>query len=234
MKDGVHLWQIPLVVQQDRLCWCRSFLSEDENQRADRFYFDRDRRRFIAARSAMRRILAEYLNIAPQELALSYAVKGKPELAPDLKETGIKFSLSHSCELALLAVVQGLAVGVDIELVDPKLRTAEIADRFFSTGEISTLQELPPSERVGAFFSCWTRKEAYIKALGEGLSVPLDSFAVAFGPGVPAALIHVAGDPAEVSRWSMYDIEAGERYKAALVVEGKGHRLCQLHWKPEC
>lgn len=180
----------------------------------------------------MREILGRYAGFAAKDLRFSYGSKGKPELAGGPKESGIKFNLSHSSELALLAVTQGLTVGVDIEWLKPDFATDDIAERFFSAIEVQTLQSLPASQRAEAFFSCWTRKEAYIKALGDGLSVPLESFAVAFAPGVPAALLHVKVDSQEVERWSMYNIEVNEGYKAAMVVEGKNHRLKQIEWAP--
>lgn len=228
--NEVHIWQIDLAKQEDEIQRCRRVLSADEIERADRFYFERDRRRFTVARAAMRGILSRYAGVDAADLRFSYGPKGKPALAGGLEQSGIEFNLSHSAERALLAVARGMELGVDIEWIKADFATDEIAERFFSATEVQCLRSLPAGRRAEAFFSCWTRKEAYIKALGEGLSVPLDSFAVAFAPGTAAALLHVKVDPAEVERWSMYNIEVTEGYKAALVVEGKGHRLEEMDW----
>ena len=232
-ENQVDIWRIDLSAHADEVDGYRRLLSSDEIERADRFHFERHRRRFTLARAALREILGRYANIAPGELVFSYGEKGKPSLASGQIEQALQFNLSHSDEVALLAVAQTLIVGVDIELVNPEFATEEIAERFFSAAEVDCLQRLPSGQRADAFFSCWTRKEAYIKALGEGLSVPLDSFEVAFGPVVPAALLQVRVDPHEVTRWSMYDIEVGPRFKAALVVEGKAHQLRRFLWRSE-
>jgi 4'-phosphopantetheinyl transferase len=232
-ENEIHIWQIDLAGQESEIHFCRRLLATDEVQRAERFYFEEHRRRFIVARGTVRQILGRYTRLAPEHIAFEYGAKGKPELSGRATEASITFNLSHSFESALVAVARGATVGIDIELINPEYATEQIAERFFSRGEADTLRTLPAVARVEGFFSCWTRKEAYIKALGEGLSVPLDSFEVAFGPGVPAALRHVTGDPEEISRWSMYDIEVGEHYKAALVAAGKGHRFCHRQWVAE-
>jgi 4'-phosphopantetheinyl transferase len=231
--NEVHIWRINLGAEEPRIQRCRGLLSSDEIQRASRFYFEKHRCRFIVARGAMRNILGRYGEFPPQELVFSCGEKGKPELSGALGQCGIKFNLSHAHDIALLAVAQGLDIGVDVEFVDPEFGSEEIASRFFSTSEINALLALPSGARTEAFFSCWTRKEAYIKARGDGLSIPLDSFQVAFGPGVPATILQVRVDPGEVSRWSIYDIEVGAGYKAAVVVAGNGHFLRHLEWETE-
>lgn len=228
--DEVHIWRIDLVNHEETIQRCRSVLSSDEVERADHFYFERDRRRFTVARAATREILSRYTGVAPMRVSFSPGPKGRPELSGGLEKSGIRFNLSHSSELAILAVTHGLAVGVDIEWINADFATDDIAERFFSATEVQTLRSIPSSQRAEAFFSCWTRKEAYIKALGEGFSVPLDSFAVAFAPGVAAALLEVKVDPEDPGRWTMYDIEVSEDYKAALVVQGKEHQLKQMEW----
>ena len=226
----VHVWQFNIALPKDQAERYRSILSPDENQRADRFYFDRDRIRFIAARAAMRSILAGYLNVTPDKIIFSYAANGKPGLADGLNESGLKFNLSHSRDRALLGLVSNACIGVDIEFINHEFASDEIAQRFFAPGEVSVLRAIPEMERAAAFFSCWTRKEAYIKAVGQGLSLPLDSFEVAFGPGVEPSLLRVETSSEEAARWSMYNIPAAEGYAAAILVEGKDHNLEYREW----
>lgn len=229
-RNEIHVWRIPLDLPEESARQLCGFLSQSEIERADRFHFKKDRLLFIAARAAMRQILERYLNIAPRSLIFVEGAKGKPELPYAIDSRNVKFNLSHSCELALLAIAENLCVGIDLEFVDHTFASEEIASRFFAPDEVSTLLALAPDRRAEAFFDCWTRKEAYIKALGEGLSVPLESFSVAFGIGASAALLRVDASLDDASRWRMYDITVHPEYKAALVVEGKEHQLRQWQW----
>jgi 4'-phosphopantetheinyl transferase len=178
----------------------------------------------------MRMILAQYLGVPPKNIAFAYAERGKPQLSPELRESGVKFNLSHSLDRALLAVTLESAIGVDLEYIDKKFASEEIAESFFSPMEIGVLRGIPEEERAAAFFSCWTRKEAYIKAVGDGLAIPLHGFDVAFGPGVSPRLLRVNASSGEVSRWSMYNLPAPAGYAAALVVEGRSHEIQQCAW----
>jgi len=230
-QGTVDIWHIDASTAANLSRFCSKLLSSDEIQRADRFNFERDRVRFITVHAAMRTILAAYLNTTPGEIAFSYARKGKPELAPNFSGAGLRFNLAHSRDHALLAVTRGLSVGIDIEFIDAKRGVGEIANRFFSRQEADALHRLPAELRIAAFFSCWTRKEAYIKALGEGLSLPLDSFDVAFGPQVTPALLRVDSCSHELSRWRLYDVPAAPGYAADIVVEGQEHRLQKRIWE---
>ncbi|MCM3874405.1 MAG: 4'-phosphopantetheinyl transferase superfamily protein [Pyrinomonadaceae bacterium] len=214
----VHVWHAML---DDRLAGrLRSVLSEDELTRADRFHFQKDRNHFIVARGLLRTILASYLDVSPIDLRFCYGEKGKPALMKISGENSIEFNLSHSHGMALFAFSRNRALGVDLEFIRDELMGEDVAERFFSDAEVTALRALSPETRRQAFFNCWTRKEAYIKACGEGLSMALNEFDVSLVPGEPAALLKNKKDPNEVSRWSMHSIPVESGYVAALVAEG--------------
>lgn len=227
----VDIWHINIEPPPDKIGASRTLLSRDELERAARFHFDIHRNRYIAGRAALRAILAQYLGISPQAVAFTYGDKGKPALAPQVNTRKLEFNLSHSHDRALLGITSGSIIGVDIERINLEFGTDQIATHFFSALEVDSLLAVPKPERGATFFNCWTRKEAYIKAVGEGLSLPLDSFDVAFGPGVEAALLRVEATPDAPSRWRMYDIPAPQGYAAAIAVEGTAHKLRQREWE---
>lgn len=218
-KTEVHVWRVSL--NESLVTELLAMLSADERERADRFHFDRDRNRFIVARGSLRSILGSYLSREPAELGFSYAQYGKPSLAGN----EISFNLSHANELALIAITRDRRIGVDIEFIRPDFASEQIAERFFSGQEVDVLRALPPDQQAEAFFSCWTRKEAYIKAIGEGMSMPLDQFNVSLAPGSAAALLGNLRDESEVSRWSLKALSPGPSYLGAIAVEGHGWQL---------
>jgi 4'-phosphopantetheinyl transferase len=223
--DQVHVWRAGLD-QPSRIESLRDTLAPDERARAERFHFQSDREHFIVARGTLRAILGFYLKRAPESLSLRYSSHGKPFLALESGEVPIHFNMSHSHGMALYAVAYRREVGVDLELIRRGLEEEQIAERFFSRQEISTLRMLPAALRRYAFFLCWTRKEAYIKARGEGLSLPLDQFDVSLTPGEPAALLRTRPDSDEALRWSLQELTPGPPgYVAALAVEGEGWSL---------
>ena len=220
--EEVHLWQATLDARlADRL---KHLLSADEISRADRFHFAKDRNHFIAARALLRTLLSAYLGINAEELRFSYAEKGKPSLE-EHQRSAINFNLAHSHGMALYAFSHSREIGVDLEFIRENLEGEKIAERFFSPREIDELRTVPAELKKQAFFNCWTRKEAYIKALGAGLSMPLDEFDVSLLPGEAAALLRNHKEPREVARWNMQSIPMPSGYVAALVVEGHDWRL---------
>jgi 4'-phosphopantetheinyl transferase len=220
--DEVHVWRAHIDVGGEHLAGFWSTLSEDERARAFRFHFETDRRRFVAARGFLRAILARYLKCAAGQLRFTYGANGKPALpATTAAAFALQFNLSHSDALALYAVASGREVGVDVERIRHDVAAEDIAGRFFSPREAACLRALPASARVEAFFNGWTRKEAYIKAKGTGLSLPLDSFDVSLPPGVQPALLRTSPDAAEADRWSLHALRPGAGFTAALVVAGR-------------
>ena len=220
--DEVHVWHPDL--DQHAAADLRLLLSDDEIARADRFHFAKDRDHYIVARGLLRNLLASYLSIQATELRFVYAEKGKPSL--DASQSGtINFNLAHSKTRAIYAFSLGRQIGVDLEYIREDLEGDRIAERFFSARDISELKTVPAELRKQAFFNCWTRKEAYIKARGEGLSMPLDEFDVSLLPGAEAALLRNHKAPEEVRRWTMQSIKVPVGYVAALVVEGNDWAL---------
>jgi 4'-phosphopantetheinyl transferase len=205
-----HVFRLTLDLPAQRMQALHGLLSADEQERAARYHFDIDRRRFTAARGQIREILAAYLSMPAQDLAFFYNPQGKPSLPGGR----LCFNLSHTLGIGLLAVTQAQETGIDVEGVNRKVDSPGIASRFFAPAETNALFALPEADRARAFFDCWTRKEAYIKARGLGLSIPLDSFEVGLEPGKPPTL------RAPDEGWSIYALDPGSGFTAALVVQG--------------
>jgi 4'-phosphopantetheinyl transferase len=231
LPDAVHVWRAPLRHPPHRLARFRATLGPEERAQADRFRFDIHRERFVAGRGIQRDILARYLAMDPAALRFRATAHGKPVL--DLPaEPDLHFNVSNAGDLALYALCQGRELGVDLEEERPMDDALAIAERFFSAPENAVFAALASEEREAAFFRCWTRKEAFVKAVGEGLSMPLDCFDVAFAPGAAARILETRGDPVHQDRWTMTALEPGAGYAGALVVEGGGWTLSCFEWAP--
>ena len=225
-----HVWRVRLDEPPRRVVRLLSVLSQEERERAKRFRFPKDRNHFIVARAVLRTILALYLNREPGELRFGYSPYGKPYLMREQNKYGLHFNLSHSHGLALLAVASQRKIGVDVERIRSDVADEPIAEQFFSPQEVARLRSLPVALQAEAFFNCWTRKEAYLKARGVGLSLPLYQFDVSLAPGEPAALLETRIDAEEASRWSLRELLPGPGFAAALAVEGHDWRLKCWQW----
>jgi 4'-phosphopantetheinyl transferase len=226
--DEVHVWRASL--DQPAVDYAM-LLSSDEQVRADRFRFEQERQRFIVGRGILRIILGRYLNSPPEKIEFAYHARGKPFLSDGLLPPGLRFNLSHSEEMALLAVVQNREVGIDIEYLRPSLEVDKLASQFFSPAERAELVALPSYKKLRSFFSGWTRKEAYLKARGEGMTYPLDQFTVSMDCDKPARLLNVKDDPRELTRWSFHMLAPAPGYIATLVVEGYDWHLAQWQFE---
>jgi 4'-phosphopantetheinyl transferase len=209
----VHVWPVSIQAPDSIVEQFQRLLAPDEADRAAKFRFHQLRTAYILGRGALRILLGRYLNSPPQDLTFRYGSKGKPTLdAPG----PLQFNASHSGDLALFAFTMDCEIGVDVEAIRPMPDIENIARRFFCAEETVELMSLPAGQREHAFFLCWTRKEAYIKATGEGLSTPLDAFRVTLRPSEPAGMIQLAGDPIAARRWTLHDLPPAPGYAAAV------------------
>lgn len=230
--DEVQVWRVSLARSAPVVFTLRQLLSLTEQARADRFHFKIDCERFTIARACLRTILGRYLQTDPAEIEFNYGEYGKPQLATVNGDSSqLKFNLAHSYSWALYAFTLGREIGVDIERISPALATEEIAKRFFSTLELELLNRVPSHVRHEAFFNCWTRKEAFLKAKGLGLSLPLNQFDVTLAPMAPAVLLRTRWDENEALRWSLQSIDLGPDYVGAIAVEE--HDLRLSCWRAE-
>jgi 4'-phosphopantetheinyl transferase len=222
-RREVHLWAIQLDASDEDLTRCSSCLSVEEHNRAERFRFDRHRRDFMISHGVLRMLLSGYSETSPAGIKFSYGSKGKPALED--VTCSVRFNMSHSGRMAVYAFTTGCQVGVDVEQVRPVSDMEDIAVRFFSSEETAELKEVPEANRTQGFFNCWTRKEAFIKAVGDGLSLPLDAFHVSLKPSEPARLLSLAGDAQAAILWTLHHFVPARDYIGAVAYRDEAHLL---------
>jgi 4'-phosphopantetheinyl transferase len=213
--DEIHVWQAALDRGEEILGQLEVTLSPEEKARADRFHFANDRNRFVVARGLLRELLGRYLHQAPAGLEFSYGQHGKPSLSGENALSGLSFNLSHSSGLVVYAFAKKRNLGIDVEQVQRENAGEDIAKRYFSAREVNDLRTLPQEARVEGFFHCWTRKEAYLKATGMGLQIPLDSFAVSLLSSQPVQFLGGV-EPC----WNLAAYHPADGYVAAVVYDG--------------
>jgi len=223
-RSDIHAWRLNL-----RSCALQAhdlipLLSQDELDRMARFHFEPDRQDFAVARGTLRTLLGLYLGAAPQDLRFSYSKHGKPFLALPYSETGLRFNLSHTRGSMLFAVCRDHQIGVDIEKLRADFNVEEIALKFFSASERCALMSLPQAGRPAAFFHCWTRKEALVKARGDGLSFPLGLFDVSMLAVDRDVTLVTRPDPTEAQQWRILNLSVPAGYAAAVAVGYASHR----------
>ena len=228
-SDQTDAWRVSLDVPPDSVRWAASILSADEVKRADRFRFEKDRHRFTLSHASLRDILSRYLYRSPEDIQIVIGEHGKPTVTSKIK---LDFNLSHSGDFALIAVSKGRKVGVDVEEHRQDMEHEKIAKRFFSAKENAEWHALPADEKLTGFFNCWTRKEAYIKAHGLGLLLPLESFDVTLAPNKPAALLATRPDETEAIQWTLHSLSIHPKYAGAVAVKGKELDFRFWDWDP--
>lgn len=221
----VHLWRLPLKPPHHQLVRLGQLLSNDERARADRYKLEHIRRRFIAARGQLRQVLSRYLDEPAERIAFRYESLGKPFLAAPWDQSGLHFNLSDSHEMALCSVTAGIELGADVERIRAVVNFHELARRFFAESEINLIENLDQRERLLGFFNCWTRKEAYLKAVGSGLSFPLNKLEVTVTPGEPARLLTLNGSRQEALGWHLAALVPMPGYVAALAMRAPINQL---------
>jgi 4'-phosphopantetheinyl transferase len=223
-----HIWVVELSVAEGSLVAYYGLLSKDERNRAARFKFNKDRNKYIICRGALRELSAKYLKMNPKEIVFEYSEFGKPKFT---HKTSVRFNVSHSGDFALIGFIENHSIGVDIELIKYDFDVLEIAHNFFSRKEMEALQGMPINLQHIGFFRCWTRKEAFIKAEGSGLSFPLNSFAVSIHADESAVLLETDWDKEEKEKWELYPFVPVHNYRAAMAVKGKINSVVVNEWQ---
>ncbi len=219
----IHLWSSTLSLRESSRGKFYRTLSAEERERAANFRFSGHRDAYIVSRGLLRSILSQYSNEAPQQLVISYGSNGKPKL----EDSPVYFNVAHSGQRVVFALARERMLGIDIELVRPMPNLEEIAMQFFSVPEYEDLLQVPEQERVSAFFRCWTRKEAYVKATGDGLQAKLDQFQVSLKPEEPARFVSIDADLTHAGQWSLFDWSPEKGYAGAVAVYGTGWQLIE-------
>lgn len=222
---AVHVWSASLDPPSEEMGNMESLLSPAERERASRLRIDRDRRQFVVRRGLLRAILGRYLDRPGGELGFQYGEFGKPSLDPRTSDGSLRFNLSYSFGVAFYAVARDVEIGVDVERLRNTVPHSAMAARYFAPAECAELERLPAEEQVQGFFNCWTRKEAYVKALGTGLVTALNSFTVNLTPGQPAVL------RSDEPGWALTDLDAVPGYAAAIAVAGAYDHITQGEWR---
>lgn len=232
-SQSVHLWSVSLEIPNEIWQGFRSRLDEAERARADRYLFEKHRRRFTVARAALRSVLADYLGCTAQDVSFEYEVQGKPRLSAAMHTSGLRFNISHSADKAIIALTAHRDLGVDVERIRPMENYRSLAERYFSEFEASELLRLPDEVQLESFFWTWTRKEAYLKARGTGLTERLRNFDVECRPGHPCCLLATRPDADEVHRWRLGHIDVDHEYVGALVTEGEIGTVVRYEWSAD-
>ena len=222
--EEVHIWRIDLSDFADAAPKFIQLLSADEQQRASQYHFEKDRNNFIIRRAMLRMLLGSYLDIQPAELNFIYNNFDMPALEVEIP---IHFNSSSSNGIGIVAITLNARIGVDIEFVDAAFPTLEIAEKYFSADEVRAIRDLPPELQTAAFFDCWTKKEAYVKAVGEGMSHPLPNLAIL---SEKPNSFSVAATSVETKGWSVTSFIPEPQYIASLAYEGKLKTISHFHW----
>lgn len=227
----IDLWRVQLTQSEERLREFRQWLSPDECTKVDRFHFAKDRTSSLIARGLLRLLIAHYLKLTPASLSFDYGPQGKPLLSPQIANPdNLVFNISHSGNMAILGFAVDRVLGVDIEWMR-EIDVDSIVERFFSVRELMEFRALPKHQRHQAFYCGWTRKEAYIKALGGGLSIPLDRFDVALSPHKEARLLAVNGDEKAAQEWSIQALkDLPENYQGAICIKDANATINYREW----
>ena len=227
---AIHIFNVPLEAEAEEIARLFGLLSADERERAERFRFERHRRRFVVCRGRLRVALARYLSTTPERVSFKYQPRGKPELAAEWSGEAIEFNVSHSHELAVFGFCRDRPLGLDVEHLREMKTYRELAQRFFAVDECQSMFALAGEQQPTAFFRCWTRKEAMLKAFGTGLTFPLNKFVVTLGPDEPAQLLSLSGQPTTAADWWLESWQPTAGYISALAWQGPPAELVIRTW----